>query len=862
MPSLLYSPQETRVNPATTPANATGANFTTAVGQAMSELGHQGSRVVSDFNRIQEHQQEADGAAWLAKTVSDGYIQWKQYSEEAKTKAAPNGSGYTPQLLTDYDKWSDSTLPQAPTPRTQKMLAEQLGHLRTNLAGEAITWEAGQRRSYRMDQVDQSITQSAALIQKDPKLYETLQQSQLDSINSISGELHPEDRRRLDQQSRKMFAEAAALGQVQQNPELAVATLSGKKPLPMGSVQSKIIAQAKESGVDPQTALAIASIESNYNPTAKNPASSASGVFQLIDSSWDMYGGNAPRDNVDAQVKAGIGYIADTQKAMKQTFGRDPTPGELYMGHLFGQAGAQAIIKSPDAMPIEKAVARYAPNNVNTIVNANGMTGMTVGQVKALWSGVVSKHWDKATAFANAPLDGEVPSGNPAFDALTPQGREAMLTHAEQLSRKNDINGRVELEAKVKDAVAAYQRGEAPQNTPPMDEFVKAYGTQGIAKYREMVGWQQFGADVAKVKVASPDEQLALYNSMQPSGEGYADNAQRQEALGKAISYVNQQRQDDPISFDQTQGAKITNPLDVNDPNFFTSSVAGRYIQADQISQNFGTPYSVFSKTEAAALGKFIDQASPDQALGYLRSLRGAADSTGHYRAALSQIAPNHPVLAVAGHIADRQPPGQPDAAQLIIIGDRILNPSKTDKAQEGSAKIPLPSDGGFAGFRDSWEKAVGQAYGTNNKSYEQDFQAAKAYYVGAQDPGSRREQLDLKLWKKAINAVAPTAIYGGAKTLIPYGSNPTEFSDKFTAAWAPTLAKHGLDANEYPPQAFQPVAIDDGVYGVRSGTSTLFGKNGEPVIIDLNNQPQAQGMQSPFVNTKLTRNVFDRRFR
>lgn len=55
------------------------------------------------------------------------------------------------------------------------------------------------------------------------------------------------------------------------------------------SVQEKIIDYAEKYGVDRDTALRIANCESGYKPDAKNPNSSATGIYQFIDSTWNNY---------------------------------------------------------------------------------------------------------------------------------------------------------------------------------------------------------------------------------------------------------------------------------------------------------------------------------------------------------------------------------------------------------------------------------------------------------------------------------------------------------------------------------------------------------------------------------------------
>lgn len=55
------------------------------------------------------------------------------------------------------------------------------------------------------------------------------------------------------------------------------------------TIPQKIIEYSYTINLNPKTALNIAQCESNYDPTAKNPSSSASGVFQFIDSTWEHY---------------------------------------------------------------------------------------------------------------------------------------------------------------------------------------------------------------------------------------------------------------------------------------------------------------------------------------------------------------------------------------------------------------------------------------------------------------------------------------------------------------------------------------------------------------------------------------------
>jgi len=69
-------------------------------------------------------------------------------------------------------------------------------------------------------------------------------------------------------------------------------------------VRDYIILKSKEYGVDELLALDLAWAESNFYPDAKNPKSSAKGVYQWLDSSWACEGNVLNyKDNVDCALQ-------------------------------------------------------------------------------------------------------------------------------------------------------------------------------------------------------------------------------------------------------------------------------------------------------------------------------------------------------------------------------------------------------------------------------------------------------------------------------------------------------------------------------------------------------------------------------
>ncbi len=63
----------------------------------------------------------------------------------------------------------------------------------------------------------------------------------------------------------------------------------GVVPPVVMSVEEEIQLVAQENGADPDLAVRIARAESDFDPLAKNPHSTASGVFQFLDSTFHTY---------------------------------------------------------------------------------------------------------------------------------------------------------------------------------------------------------------------------------------------------------------------------------------------------------------------------------------------------------------------------------------------------------------------------------------------------------------------------------------------------------------------------------------------------------------------------------------------
>lgn len=120
-----------------------------------------------------------------------------------------------------------------------------------------------------------------------------------------------------------------------------------------------------------------AQIESNFNPRAQNPNSSAGGLFQFIDATARQYGLEDRFDPV-ASTEAAARLAADNAEMLRRTLGREPSAAELYLAHQQGAGGAAQLLANPN-VPAVSIVGRDA-------VRLNGgREDMTAGEFAGLW---------------------------------------------------------------------------------------------------------------------------------------------------------------------------------------------------------------------------------------------------------------------------------------------------------------------------------------------------------------------------------------------------------------------------------------------------------------------------------------------
>lgn len=153
------------------------------------------------------------------------------------------------------------------------------------------------------------------------------------------------------------------------------------KPFTASGTQKRIYDEAMAKGLsdaDARTVVALAHFESRgtFSTTVKNPKSSATGVFQFIDSTWQAEGGTAAnRHDLNKQIELGIKHTKSNIKYIKDKTGIVLTGSQIYIPHLLGRGGAEIVFKAIKDNPNQSArdvISRFS-KDPDHLMRINGI---------------------------------------------------------------------------------------------------------------------------------------------------------------------------------------------------------------------------------------------------------------------------------------------------------------------------------------------------------------------------------------------------------------------------------------------------------------------------------------------------------
>ncbi len=167
-------------------------------------------------------------------------------------------------------------------------------------------------------------------------------------------------------------------------------------------VVNAIESASQKSGVDFTYLVQQAAAESNFDSKIKSKTSSATGLYQFIDSTWmtmvERYGQDYGLDT-SGKTKGEIldmrkdpkaasfmaaAFASENEKTLNENWGGKVGSTELYLAHFLGAGGASSFLKARDENPLQTAAdvfPRAARANKNVFFDKDTGKARTLEQV-------------------------------------------------------------------------------------------------------------------------------------------------------------------------------------------------------------------------------------------------------------------------------------------------------------------------------------------------------------------------------------------------------------------------------------------------------------------------------------------------
>lgn len=212
-----------------------------------------------------------------------------------------------------------------------------------------------------------------------------------------------------------------------QNNNLRAYTMNVPK-----DIMNAINTASQSSGVDFSYLMNQAKAESSFDPKAQSKTSSATGLYQFIDSTWlqmvDRYGDqygietegksrseilNMRKDPEKASFMAAA-FASENERFLNTNWGGEVGATELYLAHFLGASGAASFLNARDENPIQYAAdlnPRAAKANVNVFYDRETGKPRTMEQVYQFFDEKFQSEHNKAEErqVASIPTPPEVP---------------------------------------------------------------------------------------------------------------------------------------------------------------------------------------------------------------------------------------------------------------------------------------------------------------------------------------------------------------------------------------------------------------------------------------------------------------------
>lgn len=359
------------------------AAFGAGIGNALQQFG----------GVLSQREEKTDRFSALT-ALSDFETQINRDFMEGQRESNPDGKGFAASAEADYERRANEFLATVPQ-NLREEFKYRVGQMKQGVVSKALEFQYKAGDEFFRQGISKEYEKARNALDPrlggDPKQLEAYKTRMQETIDA--SDLLPQEKVQLWNRVQAGlegvgYRAAVAQGVTAQNSALS------------GNIGAIIDSAAAKYGVDAATLRRVAWLESRGNPNAKNPNSSAGGLFQQLDSNakqWGVENKFDPQQSAEGAAR----FMAANAKTLREALGREPTPGELYLAHQQGPGGALALLRDPSRRAVDVVGAEQVKLN-------GGNANMTAGEFANLWikkAETASADVDSNPAFANVPYE-------------------------------------------------------------------------------------------------------------------------------------------------------------------------------------------------------------------------------------------------------------------------------------------------------------------------------------------------------------------------------------------------------------------------------------------------------------------------
>lgn len=397
--------------------------------------------------------------------------------------------------------------------------------------------------------------------------------------------------------------------------------------LPQLQTAKAIADEAGKQNVDAGLAVAVAHRESRLNPNAaaqpftdasgNTVMPSARGLFQLTKDNRAKRGlaDDAP---VDQQISAGVAQLKDSTNATRAALGREPTPGEIYLGYFLGPVGGAALTQAPDGARAKDVLDAAVPNYRDA-------KGRTYGEAVLAFNTHLGDNPSAADLRAWADRTIGAAKRDTAI-ASTPsaimQHRATIVDFSTDYSKK--------LSQTAEQLVASAEKGLASRKELSPDEITAlTNGLREAGRPQELIDRVEvaFNAhDKFRERMGLPPNQRAAFDeAMRAKAQDAASPAERKitDTYFDTVKQLDEDMKSTPYSTAASRGLhNRPAQYDFTSPDS-VEAVAISRVQQQRVQQNYdgSTPISIFEGNEEARFATELRVGDPSATHAMLASL-------------------------------------------------------------------------------------------------------------------------------------------------------------------------------------------------------------------------------------------------